>query len=71
MRPKLNLQVRNSLDVFLHLLKQPFKLDHISQLRVDLFVIQMILLDVILNYVLVSEYGELLLKRRLLLLSNI
>ena len=71
MCPELNLQVGDLLNRFLHLGKQSLEFDHISKLRVDFFVIEVVLHDVILNDVFVSEDGKLLLQRRLLLLCNV
>jgi len=69
--PELNLQVGDQLNALLHFSKNSLKLDDVRQLGVDLSVIQVVLLDMILNHVLVSEYSKLLLKGRLFLLSYV
>jgi len=71
MSPELYLQFTNFLNRFLHLTEESFKFNDIRQLWVDIFVVSMILLDVLFNYVFIPEDGELLLKRWLFLLGYI
>jgi len=71
MSPELYLQVTNFLNRFLHLTEESFKFNDIRKLWVDIFVVSMILLDVLFNYVFIPEDGELLLKRWLFLLGYI
>lgn len=71
MSPELNLQVGDHFNALLHFPENSLKLDDVRQLGVDLSVIQVVLLDMILNDVLVSEYSKLLLKGRLFLLSYV
>lgn len=71
MSPELNLQVTDLLNGLLHLSKQPLKLNDVSELRVDMLVLSVILNDVLLDDVFVSEDGELLLEGGLFLNSDI
>lgn len=71
MSPELNLQVTDLLNGLLHLSKQPLKLNDVSELRVDVLVLSVILNDVLFDDVFVSEDGELLLEGGLFLNSDI
>ena len=71
MSPELNLQVTDLLNGLLHLSKKPLKLNDVSELRVDVLVLSVILNDVLLDDVFVSEDGELLLERGLFLDGDI
>jgi hypothetical protein len=69
--PELNLQIRYDLDGLRHFLIQSFEFDHVSQLRVDLLMFQMLGLNEVLNDLLVAEDSKLLLERGLLFKCNV
>ena len=71
MSPKLYLYVANLLHGSVHLTEEALEFDHIGELRVDVFVIEVILLDELFDDVFVPKNGKLLLQRRLLLLGYV
>jgi hypothetical protein len=71
MCPELHLQIRYLLNRLLHLKEQPLKLNHISELWVDLFVVDMILYYEVFYDVLKPENRELLLEGGFLLLGEV
>lgn len=67
MSPELYLHVAYLLYRLLHLSEEPLELNDVCQLGVYMLRVVMLLLDIVFNDILVSEDGELLLQRRLLL----
>jgi len=65
--PELNLEIRYELDTLLHFSKESLKFNYISELRIDLSMVYMIVLYMLLNYILIPEYSELMLQRWFLL----
>ena len=64
--PELDLKIRHDFDRLRHFLVQSFKFDHISQLRVDLLVFQVLGFNEVLYDLLVAKDRKLLLERGLL-----
>jgi hypothetical protein len=64
--PELDLKIRHDFDRLRHFLIQSFELNHIGQLRIDLFVFQVLSFNEVLYDLLVAKDRKLLLERGLL-----
>lgn len=62
MGPEFYLEVTNFLNGFRHLSLKSFKFNDVSEFRIDVLVLLVVILDILLNNVLVPKDGELLLK---------
>jgi len=71
MCPKLDLNIADLLHGTVHVREKLFEFYNIRELRVNMFMFDMILLYKLFNDIFVSEYSKLLLERWLLLLGDI
>jgi len=61
MLPKLNLNIADFLNRFLHFLENVLELNNVGQLRINCNIVDMVLPDVVFNKLPVPKQGELLL----------